>query len=176
MICKECGKNNAEIYYKQTVNGQTVEYALCQECAGKLQKEGKISLNMHSLFDGFDFGFGTFNNLFGINYDKKKPMITEKKRCTLCSSTFDDLVKSGKVGCAECYKVFAEELKNSVESIHGKAKYIGKRPKKYKEKQTKEDRLNDLKEELKAAVSEQEFEKAAKLRDEIRALENEMGR
>ena len=174
MICKRCGKNKAEIYYKQTVNGHTEEYALCSKCAEEMQKEGSINIKMPSLFDDFDFGFDSLNELFGINYDKKRPQIAEKKRCTLCSSTFDDLVKSGKVGCAECYKVFSDELKRSVEGIHGKAKYMGRRPKKYKEKETKEEKINTLKAELKNAIDAQEFEKAATLRDEIRALENEI--
>ena len=179
MICKRCGKNNAEIYYKQTVNGNTQEYALCSKCAEELKKEGKLNIKIPSLFDDFDFGFGTdgifgMNNMFGLPHDTRKAQITEKKKCTLCSSTFDDLVKNGKVGCAECYKVFADELQRSVESIHGKAKYIGKKPKKFKAKDTKQDKLKALKNEMKAAVKAQEFEKAAQLRDEIRALESEI--
>ncbi len=174
MICKNCGKNNAEIYYKQTVNGQTQEYALCSKCAEELQKSGKLNLKFPTLFDDMDFGFKIegLDDLFGIHYDKKRPQIAEKKKCTLCSSTFDDLVKNGRVGCAECYKVFSEELKRTVEGIHGKAKYVGKRPKKFEKLQTKEDKIKALKKELDFAIEKQEFEKAAELRDEIRSIEN----
>ena len=178
MICKRCGKNNAEIYYKQTVNGHTEEYALCASCAEELKSQGKLNIKMPSLFDEYDIGFGAdglfgLTDLFGLPHGMKKVQIAEKKKCTLCSSTFDDLVKMGKVGCAECYKVFADELKQSVESIHGKAKYVGKRPKKYKAKETKQDKIKNLKNELKAAIKAQEFERAAVLRDEIRGLESE---
>ncbi|MBR5322645.1 MAG: UvrB/UvrC motif-containing protein [Clostridia bacterium] len=178
MICNKCGKNNAEIYYKHTVNGQTKEYALCSKCAEQLQKEGKLNVKIPSLFDDFDFGFGSskffgLNDLFGLTYDNNKSKIAEKKKCTLCASTFDDLVKRGKVGCAKCYEIFADELNTSVESIHGKAKYMGKKPKKYKEKETKEDKIKDLKAQMNAAIEAQEFEKAAVIRDEIRTLEND---
>ena len=77
------------------------------------------------------------------------------------------------MGCAKCYEVFAEELGRTVENIHGRAKYIGKIPKKYRAKETKEDKIKALKNEMKAAVKAQEFEKAAELRDAIRDLENE---
>ncbi len=178
MICKKCGKNNAEIYYKQTVNGQTQEYALCAKCAEELKNQGKLNIKIPSLFDEIDFGFGTdglfgLSDLFGLPYDTQKAQIAEKKRCTLCSSSFDDLIKTGKVGCAKCYEIFADELKRSVESIHGKAKYMGKRPKKYKEKETKQDKIKSLKNEMKAAIKSQEFEKAAVLRDKIRELESD---
>ena len=177
MVCKNCGKNNAEIYYKQTINGKTVEYALCTQCAEKLKKEGKLDIKIPSFFD--DFGFGISNNglygieeLFGLPASSKNARRSEKKTCTLCSSTFDDLVKNGRVGCAKCYEVFADELRHSIESIHGKSEYIGRTPEKCKEKETKEDKINTLKAELDSAIAEQEFEKAAVLRDEIRALEN----
>ncbi len=177
MICKNCGKYNAEIYYKQTVNGQTQEYALCSKCAEELKKEGKLNIKIPSLFDEFDMGLssGVFfglNDLFGLPYDNQKAKISEKKKCTLCASTFDDLVKNGKIGCAKCYEIFADELNTSVESIHGKAKYMGKKPQKYKAKETKEDKIKALKAEMKSAIKAQEFEKAAVLRDEIRELEN----
>lgn len=177
MICKRCGKNNAEIYYKQTVNGYTEEYALCSKCAEELKKEGKLNIKLPSVFDGFDSGFGAdgffgLGQMLGMPYVGQKSMRNEKKKCTLCASTFDDIVKSGKVGCAKCYEVFSDELKKSVESIHGKAEYMGKRPKRFKVKETKEDKIKKLKNEMKSAVKAQEFERAAALRDEIRALED----
>lgn len=178
MICKRCGKNNAEIYYKQTVNGHTDEYALCSKCAEELKKEGKLNMNMPFSFD--DFGFGWANDgifglkeLFGLPFDSKYAKLGDKKKCSLCSSTFDDLVKRGKVGCAKCYETFSEELKNSVERIHGKTKYAGRIPKKHiSDKDIKEDRINSLHDELKKAIDDQEFEKAAVIRDKIREIEN----
>ena len=177
MLCTKCGKNNAEIYYKQTINGHTEEYALCSECADKLKKEGKLSFATPSLFDGFGgFGHGNFfgiDDMFGLPSVKKVGRTATVKKCTLCSSTFDDIVKRGKVGCAECYKVFREELTPTVEKIHGKGGYSGKKPSKIKLKNEKQDEIKQLKAQLKAAVKAQEFESAAILRDKIRELENE---
>ncbi|MBR6681868.1 MAG: UvrB/UvrC motif-containing protein, partial [Clostridia bacterium] len=96
-------------------------------------------------------------------------------------STFDDLVKSGKVGCAECYKVFRDELRTTIENIHGNAKYMGRQIKKTKSEQPdnheaeipkEQSELEKLRLELEMAVKEQEYEKAAVLRDRIREIEN----
>lgn len=175
MICKRCGKNNAEVYYKQTVNGKSTEYALCTHCAEELKKEGKLNIKLPSLFDDFGFGindsFFGLNELFGLPLESGKGLIAEKKKCSLCSSTFDDLVSTGKVGCAKCYDVFSDELRNSIMSIHGNAEYAGKRPKKFKKVETKQDKIKKLKAEMKNAIKLQEFEKAAELRDEIKSLE-----
>ena len=134
------------------------------------------------MFDDFGFGIGGkgllgLEEMFGLPASNTSRTRAEKKRCTLCSSTFDDLVKSGRVGCSECYKVFADELRNSIESIHGKAVYVGRNiPKEKNENaevipETKEDKIAVLKKELEKAISEQEFEKAAELRDRIKEIE-----
>ena len=36
MICSNCGKNNANITYKQNVNGKMIELNLCDSCAHEL--------------------------------------------------------------------------------------------------------------------------------------------
>lgn len=177
MICKRCGKNNAEIYYKQTVNGHTEEYVLCAQCADELKKQGKLNIGTSGFFDDFGFGkessFFGLSDIFGLPRGSGRTKQSEKKKCTLCASTFDDLVRNGKVGCAKCYEVFSDELRGSVESIHGKAKYMGKIPKRFKAKETKADKLKALKAEMDGAIKSQEFERAAELRDAIRALEQE---
>ncbi len=184
MTCKRCGKNNAEIYYKQTINGKTSEYALCKECAEELRKEGELDFGMPFSYDSFPNLFG-LDDFFGIsNFHKgaygTKKAIAEKKKCTLCASTFDDLVKSGKVGCAECYKVFKDELRASIENIHGNAKYMGRQIKNTTREPVENEVVSDadpdpidmLRMELSKAVEEQEYEKAAILRDKIREIES----
>ena len=178
MICNKCGKNNAEFYYKQTVNGQTQEYALCSHCVEELRKNGELNIKLPFLFEDYGTGFindGMYgiNDLIGFPFASKKKHIAEKKKCTLCASTFDELVKQGKVGCAKCYEVFAEELEKSIENIHGKARYTGKRNKKYStDTETKEDEVSVLEKELAEAITNQEFEKAAVIRDKIRDLKD----
>ena len=178
MICSKCGKNNAEFYYKQTINGKTQEYALCSSCAEELKKTGELNIKLPFLFDDYGVGFNNsalygINDILGFPFSAKKKQLAEKKKCTLCASTFDDLVKSGKVGCAKCYEVFSDELQKCIENIHGKSKYMGKRTRKQSlNVDTPKDEVSALEKELKLAIESQEFEKAAVLRDKIREIKD----
>ena len=179
MLCNKCGKNEATHFLEKNVNGKITKLALCSECA-KNSDEFKFDP-----FEGFK-PFGIFNNLFGfpqISHGSKALLGNGEKKCTLCASTFDDIVNAGKVGCAECYKVFADELEPTVRRIHGDRRHIGRRPVKHirpeagndsgsvSKEENPKDRIKSLKKELNEAVKSENYERAAVLRDEIREIE-----
>ncbi len=176
MLCSKCKKKNAVVYYKETVNGKTTEYALCADCAAEAEKAKKPS--GYDMADDF-FGMGSlFQTLLGGTHPQ-----SAGKRCPLCGASFEQIAQSGKVGCAKCYETFAGELAPTVARIHGGAPaQAGRAPRRFGEtrlKQQKEaerqKKLDTLKADMKAAVEAEEFEKAASLRDQIRALESGEG-
>lgn len=84
--------------------------------------------------------------------------------------------KTGHVGCADCYDVFGDELFPLIRRIHGNTTHCGKNSdrtvqKAEKHEPTKEEKIAQLKNELDAAVKEQNFERAAELRDTIKGME-----
>jgi protein arginine kinase activator len=80
-------------------------------------------------------------------------------------------VNNGKLGCADCYKTFYDKLLPSLQRIHGKTRHEGKNPTIIRtEVNTVENQMENLENELKTAISEQNFEKAAELRDRINEL------
>ena len=175
MLCNKCQKKEATCFIEKNINGKVTKLALCRDCAEK-SDEFK--------FDPFD-GLNMFNNFFGIPVKTLNNGVSEK-RCTLCASTFEDLVNSGKVGCAECYKVFADELAPTIKRIHGARTHIGRRPRAVTPdsnsdntenavEDSKDDEkkiLKQLKRDLSDAVKREEYEKAAELRDKIKNIEN----
>ena len=163
MICSHCHKNEANTHYMKTVNGKTEELFLCSECAKKLGIMKELeSFTMDSLFGNFlGAGLSSLNSLTGID------------RCSFCGSSFNDIVNSGKVGCANCYEKFVDQLQPSLDKIHGNAKHIGKNITYTKQKEPKELKLEKLKDDLSKAIKEQRFEDAAIIRDEINALNEE---
>ena len=66
---------------------------------------------------------------------------------------------------------FGDELRDTIRSIHGNVKHLGRSPSKFRKNREKENELKDLKKQLKAAISNEDFENAALLRDKIRAME-----
>ena len=73
-------------------------------------------------------------------------------------------------------QVFGDELFPLIRRIHGNTTHCGKNSdrtvqKAEKHEPTKEEKIAQLKNELDAAVKEQNFERAAELRDTIKGME-----
>jgi len=195
-LCDECKKNYATILYKQTVNGKTESLRLCEECA---EKAG-ISTDMgFDAFPGFTSSFDDMfaQLLFGAPaVQTKRASVSAPAVCPVCKATLNDIRKTSRLGCSQCYTVFEKYLDGKA---LGKGTYKGKTPKTFTEKikdivtDAKEDiaeaikekkaednakadmkkKISQLKSQLKKAVAEEDYESAAKLRDEIRAMEAE---
>ena len=176
MLCQSCGKNTATTHVKTIINGALSEYALCPECAKKL--------GYADLFGDWGFNFGALlGTLFpqrDQEEDRQEPEQSQAGVCGFCGSTFEDIVRTGKVGCANCYKVFYSRLSPSIRRIHGNAVHQGKKPgsaamilRPKNEIRPVESELEIKQKELEKAIQEQNFEYAAVLRDEIKLLKEE---
>lgn len=168
MLCEKCKNKNAVFFYEENLNGKKKSLSLCKECAEELQGSGEISGTSAFPYTFSPFEDSIFGGLFGGLANK---YVGETKKCKSCGYTVEDFRKSGKAGCADCYKTFSRELEGTIRSIHGGAKHSGRAPARSEEKHKKETQLKDLKAELKAAIANEEFEKAANLRDSIREME-----
>lgn len=162
MLCQNCGKYEATTHVKRIVNGEAAEAHLCSDCAKMLGYE--------DVFGGFGNIFGSFLGSFlgdtGVNSLSARTI-----QCEKCGSTFNDIIESGKIGCAECYSKFYEKLLPSLQRIHGKTRHEGKIPNRIAvEEDTSKAQLLKLEEELKAAVEAQNYETAALLRDRIKEI------
>ena len=175
MLCTNCKKHEANYYYEQNINGKVTKVALCPECA---KKYGHITMKPFGAFDLLDGLFG-----FPVLTDTRE---RETKKCTLCASTFDDIVNNGKVGCARCYEVFSNELEPTVRRLHGDVRHVGRVPASRRHGEVEvdskaettqkaeagEECVRELRKELSKAVKAENYEEAAKLRDRIRELES----
>jgi protein arginine kinase activator len=174
MICQECNQRPATLHFTKIINGEKTEVHLCEKCANE---KGEIFM-----FSG-ESGF-TFNNLLAglLNIDssfkqqnKNAFQQEEILQCERCGMTFPQFVKIGRFGCSHCYDTFKEQLKPVLKRLHsGNWTHNGKIPKQSGGGIHLRKRLEDLKSELRASINQEEFEKAAIIRDEIRSLEKEL--
>jgi protein arginine kinase activator len=178
MLCEKCKKNNASVFYSENINGICRSYSLCEDCA----KEYKASSNIYefqnfindfpsSIFSALPFISIQDDILGGLLKANDSESISSEKRCPMCKSTISVFSKTGKAGCPECYKTFSDELRDTLRSIHGNVKHIGRTPAGIKKKNENKNHIAELKNELRKAIAEENFEAAAKIRDEIRNLE-----
>ena len=166
MKCQKCGANNANTHVKTIINGEFKEYDLCSECAHKL--------GYTNVFADMD---NDFSSLLGSFFTNVLPARTQATRCEFCGSTYAEIAKTGQVGCAHCYELFDDQLYPSIRRIHGNTTHCGKNSGKQAAQvqkpaeMTKEQQIAALKKQLDAAVQEQDFERAAELRDKIKEME-----
>lgn len=161
MLCDKCKKNEATTHIKTNINGVVSSLNLCAHCAAQ--------------YGGSPFGMG-ISQMLGSFFDSGSTPASKTVRCPQCGASFDEIAASGKVGCDKCYEVFLDRLVPSLERIHGRSKHVGKAPSAHvaeSEKTSAAGELESLRAELSAAIEKQEFERAAELRDLIKAKEAE---
>lgn len=167
MLCDHCKSKPACVHITKIINNQKVEKHLCQECA---QGSGEMNFSMVNDFSVNDFLKGMFNYEFVHGAGPKT-----ETACPNCGMTYNDFSRSGKIGCSTCYQVFGAKLEPLVRRIHGTCGHTGKVPKRGQGTLELKLRLKKMKQELERHIASEEYEQAAKLRDEIRALEKQTG-
>ncbi len=160
MLCEKCGKNNATTHIRTVVNGVVTEKNLCGYCA---ENEGYN-----------DFGANSLTHILASMLGDTSGVAAQlkQKSCGCCGATFADIAESGKVGCAECYKTFYNELLPYLKRVHGATNHSGRVPNRAPlTVRSTEDTVTALRMELGRLVAEEKYERAAEIRDRIRALE-----
>src|ERR671923_220645 len=81
-------------------------------------------------------------------------------------------VPTARLGCAYCYAAFEPSLRELLRRVHGNSKHQGKR---YQPPQARTEEgatvLAELRARLRRAVEQEQFEEAARLRDQIKVME-----
>ncbi len=183
MLCENCKEREANVRYSENINGVKKEMHLCEECSRKLGITSQMDFSMPSL-DIPSF-FGSF--LEDFSTPEFMPLLNEIRQltCESCGSTFEDIINSGRYGCANCYDVFEDRMDPILKKLQGSNRHNGRigkisdnsikfdnKNQKTKnqdiEKDTKETKIEKLQEDLKKAIKEERYEDAAKIRDEIK--------
>ena len=96
----------------------------------------------------------------------------DKKTCPICGITFADFRKGGRLGCAYDYVAFEDDLMPLLVNIHGALEHVGKVPTNLSGSPERQQRLMQLKVEMKGAIDKEDYETASRLRDKISAVES----
>ena len=159
MKCENCGKNEVTFVYRSNVNGHVEEKHLCSDCAEKLGYTQRLGVQsqrmMQNLFGNSLFGNGFFDDFFS-------PMPSLMGRMNrMLEAPFDDFF-------AEMPALSASPAQQQETKPEKKDDLVGQ------EDQSRFGylrQMNALKMEMKKAVHQENFERAAELRDQIRSLE-----
>jgi len=175
MLCERCKKNQATFHKSLNINGKVYETHLCHACANE------VDFEMHNCvfsFDDFDRQFERLENsmiedFFNLDNFFTPTRLLEKnnKKCDNCGSTFSDFLRRGKLGCANCYDTFEEEIRDMLENMDNPTDFnldIGSEIKPQKPSE-----IEQLEQEFNKAIQEERYEDAGEIKKKINKMKEE---
>lgn len=160
MLCDVCGKNPATVHLTEIIDEQMTELHLCEECARKKSEQMESKFGLSDLMAGIA-------NFEKPALDKK----AEALKCPDCKLSYADFRKIGRLGCGECYTAFKQYLAPLIKRIHGSNQHVGKSPLTLEKIPKQKADVTDLRLKLQKAISDEAFEEAARIRDQIKERE-----
>jgi protein arginine kinase activator len=157
MICDVCKTNQASVFLTQIVDGKMQKVNLCEACS----KEKGVT---------DPTGFALADLLLGLGAAEEIERGHTTQRCPACGFTQADFKKTGRLGCPQCYDTFAEGLESLLRAMHKGTRHAGKVPANLQKVLQTEAELRALQEDLDRAVSTENYEGAAEIRDRIRQI------
>lgn len=188
MLCSNCGKREVEVLIKQVVNQEVHNLNLCRACAEEL---GFIARDLPSITISFSL------NEVDTQKQKKVRKLNPKKQersndhlfCPACATAYKTFQETGLLGCPDCYEAFRFPLGAFLQKEQGAESHWGGKSemfsdieivesfqcansadKRKNEQDTLIKLIKRLQSELDEAISREEFERAAELRDSLRPL------
>lgn len=160
MVCDVCKSNPATVFLTQIVEGKMQKVNLCETCS-----------NEKGVSD--PTGFALADLLLGIGAAEELEKGAVVQRCPACGFSQTDFKKTGRLGCSVCYDTFAEGLGSLLKAMHKGTTHVGKIPARLMRTLELSARSKQLQRDLEQAVSDENYEQAAQLRDQLRELESQ---
>ncbi|MCL2286073.1 MAG: UvrB/UvrC motif-containing protein [Firmicutes bacterium] len=158
MYCEKCKKNTATVCMQQLSDGVKKDIYLCNDCSGEVE----MFLILENIFHGL------FSKIHANSHAKTS---TPQPTCDRCGLTLDGLKKDGTMGCAACYRSFFNILEPLLMNTHTAITHEGKFPKRAGASLKRDRQVYKLRTHMQQAVEEEDFGRAAFLRDQIRRLD-----
>jgi protein arginine kinase activator len=191
MICQHCLKNAATVHVTEVVpppedagaadgagpaapSGEARAYSeqhLCEACAQTLDLPHAPALQKTDIWKL-------------LQLTAKQTRRKGGPTCGGCGLQLEEFRRKGRLGCPRCYEAFAAHLGEVFERVHGARQHVGRLPGAEAAREhaaarapadalalEREKRLVDLRQKLENAIREEAYENAARLRDELRQLE-----
>ncbi len=157
MLCNICHKEQATHHHIVIVNDKKTEMHLCEKCASK-----------KGLIPPLEKVLSPFHFLSGM-LEQEKVKEDESIRCPKCGLSYQEFTKNAKFGCAECYTAFSKKITPLLKKLHGNTNYAGKIAMQTKGTEKKA-QIYRLKRKLEEVIKQENYEQAAKIKNEIEKL------
>ena len=160
MVCDSCRERDAVVHLTQVVEGAVTQVHLCETCAADKGVETTVAAPKTPL-----------TSLLQTVQQQMTTSATDQARCSFCQASYKDFRASGRLGCARCYSTFEAQLRDLLQRVHGATRHLGRQygspaPEQLQRAST----VLELREQLRRAIELEQFEQAARLRDQLKAV------
>lgn len=161
MKCRSCGAPRAEVKVHVSAGSEAQELHLCRSCAGELGISHRDSPytpgELYSvLLRGTSVGDDTESRLL----------------CPGCMRSYDDLRRTGRVGCPECYEVFERQIAGLLSRNTAELTHKGRIPRSLAPFRSIFFDKPRIQRDIEAALLAEDYEEAAFLRDRLRSFDD----
>lgn len=158
--CERC-TSPATVHITEVLGeGKFEEHHVCEQCYPKY------------LHDSADLGQGAKALTSDSGGSELEEALFGQQECPDCGIKFVDFRNNHRLGCSRDYDVFRNELIPLLENIHGETRHVGKTPRRYPQTKQAEAEMLQLRQRIKRAVDREDYEEAARLRDQIKTQED----
>lgn len=171
------GKNGRKtVHISQEKDGQKSQVSLTEQEA--------MQLGFHSPLDNGPFPLAKLlNDLFGSGKpstetdEHEMPQLISGLQCDDCGLSYEDFLAIGRFGCGQCYESFHQNLDELMLQLHGANRHVGsvpavsEQPVDSSPATTIDSEKRRLDHQLAEAIEQEDYERAAELRDEIKAFD-----
>ena len=187
MLCQRCQQRQATVFFSQTIGNQTTQAHLCEACAQE-QTQGyggmsPFAFNPFSALSDFLNNFMNWNEgaIAEVNSGRAGSVAVDPQlQCPYCGYQLSTFRQNGRLGCTKCYESFKAALQPLISSIHGNVQHVDENtgakksesPASTSKEAISSPEIKVLREKLKELITNEKFEDAARLRDQIKHLEN----
>ena len=160
MVCDSCGERDWKVTLTKVVNDAVIQVHLCNECAAEQGVETTVAAPTTPL-----------TSLLQTVQQQLATGQSDHERCSFCQATYKDFRASGRLGCARCYSQFESQLRDLLQRVHGATRHSGRQygppaPDQLQRAST----VIELREQLRRAIELEQFEQAARLRDQLKEV------
>lgn len=171
MQCDACGGDNPVVHLTEVVDDEPKTLHLCAACAEERGVDTPTSpdnLLLAGVLAQMELAAKAQPGTAAGGTGSSLPP------CGFCGLTFSLFRETGRLGCPHCWTSFEPQLRPLLQRVQGATQHVGKvylppDP----SASEREKQIAGLRRKLDRAVSLEDFERAARLRDAIRELREE---
>jgi protein arginine kinase activator len=187
MKCDQC-EHEATVHETLKVNGKLVQRHLCEKCARQQGLATQPTVSVGELLQKY-FQHGEAAKAESPAGGALAPPQQAGKAtsCPTCGTGYLEFRQTGLLGCPDCYRAFEQQLAPLLERAHeGGSHHVGKLPKRFTpggrvaglaqppahgSASEWAGRIGALRKQLDEAIRSEQYERAARIRDELRRMQ-----